>query len=204
MEHSLKNLITFSSSRQDSLKHQKIQSFHYDHSGHVVATNSHVLFATKKPWEIEKAGRTYSKFEFEKGSFVEAELEFPSWKQFIPQESGRKITIKVPAWFELFKKEDYSATMVLDYTDITEPFFKISESTSETSLGFNAKYLACFANEEITVLVTSPLSPAIIVCKDSDIDPLSLHFKDEVLKEDWFYILMPIKLDEDLSDEVYL
>lgn len=204
MEHTLNNLLRFSSTDLENPKHQKIQTFHYDHSGHVITTNSHVLFATKKPWEIEKAGKTYSKAEYEKGYFTEAEQEFPEWKHVIPEESGRRVTIKIPEWFELLGEENRSATMVLDYTDVSKPYFKISEAIGETCLGFNAKYLSCFANEEITFLITSPLSPAVVVSKDSKIDPLCSHFREEVLKEDWFYILMPIKLDEDSSDEVYM
>ena len=53
MEHTLNNLIKFSSTDTENPKHKKIQAFHYDHSGHVVTTNSHVLFASKKPWEIK-------------------------------------------------------------------------------------------------------------------------------------------------------
>ncbi len=204
MEHTLNNLLKFSSTDLETPKHQKIQAFHYDHSGHVVTTNSHVLFATKKPWEIEKAGKTFSKAEYEKGYFVEAKLDFPKWQEVIPEESGRKVTVKIPEWFGMFGEDNRDATMVLDYSDTSKPFFKISKTVGETCLGFNAKYLSCFAEEEITFLITSPLSPAIVVGKESSLDPLAKHFKENVLKEDWFYVLMPIKLDEESPSEVYM
>ena len=204
MEHTLNNLLKFSSTDTENPKHQKIQSFHYDHSGHVVATNSHVLFASKKPWEINKAGKTFSKSEYEKGYFVEAELSFPEWQKVIPEESGRKVTVEIPEWFGIFGEDNRDATMVLDYTDTAKPFFKISSTVGETCLGFNAKYLSCFAGEEVSLLITSPVSPTIVVNKDSGLDPLSNHFKENVLTEDWFYVLMPIKLDEEESSEVYM
>lgn len=204
MEHTLNNLIKFSSTDFENPKHQKIQSFHYDHSGHVIATNSHVLFASKKPWEIQKAGKTFSKSEYEKGYFVEAELAFPEWQGVIPEESGRKVAVKIPEWFGMFGENNMDATMVLDYTDISKPFFKVSSTVGETCLGLNVKYLSCFAGEEISFLITGPVSPTIVVSKESALDPHSKHFKENVLKEDWFYVLMPIKLDEELSSEVYI
>ncbi len=122
----------------------------------------------------------------------------------IPEESGRRITVEIPEWFGMFGEDNRDATMVLDYTDISKPFFKVSSTVGETCLGFNAKYLSCFAGEEISFLIASPVSPAIVVCKESDLDPHSKHFKEDVLKEDWFYLLMPIQLDEDLLGEVYI
>jgi hypothetical protein len=204
MEHTLNNLLKFSSADTENPKHQKIQSFRYDHSGHVVATNSHVLFASKKPWDIKKSGKTFSKSEYEKGFFVETELAFPEWQKAIPEESGRKVNIKIPEWFGMFGEDNRDATMILDYTDTSKPFFKISSTIGETCLGINAKYLSCFAGEEISFLITSPISPTIVVDKESDLDPLSKNFKENVLKEDWFYLLMPIKLDEESPSEVYL
>ncbi len=204
MEHTLNNLIKFSSTNTENPKHKKIHAFHYDHSGHVVTTNSHVLFASKKPWEITKAGKTFSKAEYEKGYFVEAELAFPEWQEVIPRESGRKVTVKISEWFGMFGEDNRDATLVLDYTNISKPFFKILSTVGETCLGFNAKYLSCFAGEEISFLITSPVSPTIVVNKESSLDPLSKHFKEDALKEDWFYVLMPIKLDEESPNEVYM
>ncbi len=206
MEHTLNNLLKFSSTDIENPKHQKIHSFHYDHSGHVIATNSHVLFASKRPWEIDKAGRTFSKVEYEKGYFTEAELEYPKWQQVIPEESGRRVTIQIPEWFDTFGEENRSVSMLLDYTDTSNPFLKISKAIGETCLGFNAKYLSCFAGEEVSFLITSPLSPVVVVSKNSTLDPLSKNFKEEVLKEDWFYLLMPLKidLDEESAHEVYM
>lgn len=204
MEHTLNNLIKFSSTDTENPKHKKIQAFHYDHSGHVVTTNSHVLFASKKPWEIKRAGKTFSKAEYQKGYFVETELAFPQWQEVIPKESGRKVTVKIPEWFGMFGEDNRDATLILDYSDISKPFFKVSSTVGETCLGFNAKYLSCFAGEEISFLITSPVSPTIVVNKESDLDPLSKHFSEDVLKEDWFYVLMPIKLDEESPNEVYM
>jgi hypothetical protein len=204
MEHTLNNLLKFSSTDTTNPKHKKIQSFHYDHSGHVIASNSHVLFASKKPWEIEKAGKTFSKTEFEKGYFIESELDYPEWKEAMPQESGRKVTVKIPEWFDLLENENRSVSMILDYSDTSKPFIKIATTLDETCFAFNAKYLSCFSGEEVTILITGPLSPVVVVNKDSTIDPQSRNFKEDVLNEEWFYLLMPLKIDEEPPTEVYI
>jgi hypothetical protein len=204
MEHTLNNLLKFSAVDLENPKHSRIDSFHYDHSGHVIATNSHVLFASKRAWEIKKAGKSYSRPEYEKGFFVEAELEFPEWKQVIPKECGRKVTIQIPEWFEIFGDENRDATMVLDYTNTSNPYFKITATTSETCLGFNAKYLSCFAGEKVSFLIAGSILPSIVVSSDSKVDHLNSYLSEELFKEDWFYILMPIKMDEEDTQEVYL
>lgn len=204
MEHTLNTLIRFSSKGSDDVKKRKLQSFHYDHYGHVITCNSHVLFATKKPWDITKAGRAFSIAEYEKGFFTEAKEAFPDWQDVIPQDSARRITVHIPEWFDLFEQEDRSATFVLDYSDKTKPFLKLGASLGQTNLAFNARYLSCFAGEQVSFLITSPLSPVIVVQSESQLDPLSSHFKEDVLKEEWFYVLMPIKLDEEALDEVYI
>lgn len=204
MEHTLNSILKFSAVDTKNPKKVRINSFHYDHSGHVIATNSHVLFASKRPWDIKKAGKTFSRAEYEKGIFTEYETTFPNWKQVIPTECGRKITIKIPTWFEMFGDENRDATMVLDYTDTANPFFKITNTTSETCFGFNAKYLSCFAGEEISFLIAGSVMPAVVVNSNSNIDNLSNYLSEEVLKEDWFYILMPIRMDEEDNQEVYL
>jgi DNA polymerase III sliding clamp (beta) subunit (PCNA family) len=94
--------------------------------------------------------------------------------------------------------------MVLDYKNPDSPFIKIVKSVDETALGFNVKYLSPFAGEEISILILNPISPAVILEKDSQIDPHSKFLKEDILKEDWLYVLMPIKLDEEESNEVYM
>ena len=204
MEHTLNNLLKFSSTDSADPKFDRIKSFHYDHSGHVVTTNAHVLFASKKPWEIKKAGKTFSKAEYEKGYFTETTEDFPEWQLVIPEESGRRITVEIPEWFEMFGEDNRDATLILNYSDISKPYFKIAKTVEETCLAFNAKYLSCFAGEEVSFLITSPVSPTLVVSKESILDPQSKHFREDVLKEDWFYVLMPIKLDEESSSEVYM
>jgi len=204
MEQTIQNLLQFTPDIAVKDKHKNIQAIHFDYSGHVVATNGHVLFATKKPFEMKKAGKTFSSSEIKKGVTTESIHEFPEWKKAIPSECARKIKLTIPKWFSMFKKTEEDVTLVLDYKNVDDPFFKVSKCTSETSLGINAKYLSCFAGEEVSVLLSSPTSAAVITKKDSKIDPHSNKFEDEVLSEEWFYLLMPIRLDEAVSEVMYM
>jgi hypothetical protein len=204
MKQTLESLIQFCSKNFDNEKHKGIHAFHYDHSGHVVATNSHVLFATKRLFDIKKGGKTYSKKEYQNGKFIESKFDFPDWKMVLPEVSARRIRIVIPKWFDLFDTDDKSGTIVLDYSDINNPFLKLSGRSSESSFAFNMRYLSCFAGEEVTILISSPLHPIIILSENSTVDPLIKNVNEEILKEEWFYILMPIKMDEDTSGEIYI
>lgn len=204
MEHTLNTLINFSSNDYENPKHEKIQSFLYDFSGHVVATNSHVLLATKFPFEIEKAGKSFKSREYDKGHFVESAHDFPNWKEVVPQESARRITIEIPNWFKLFENYGEKATLVIDYKNVESPFFKVVKNIDATSFGFNGKYLSSFAGEKVSMLISSPVSPTVVLREGSSIDPHSKTLKEDILKEDWFYLLMPIKLDDEISNEVYI
>ena len=204
MKHNLDFLLRFCSKEHSNSKHQKIRAFHYDHSGHVVTTNSHVLFASKAPWEIQRAGQTFLKDEYEQGRFMNSELNFPDWQQTIPLECGRKVVMEIPGWFDLFGDSDRDATFVLDYSEASKPIFRVSEKINEASIAFNAKYLSCFAGMTVGLFISGPTAPTIITKHDSMLTSNSSHFREDVLKEDWFYVLMPIKLEEEALSEVYL
>ena len=184
-------------------KHEELSVFAFDHSGHAVGTNSHVLLATSTPFDISKAGRTFKNSDFLNGHFSESEIAFCHWKQVLPTECTKKINIKIPSWFKFFDQADESATMSIDYSDITKPFIKITESNEQNSFSFNAKYLSLFAGEEVSILIQGALSSLVILDKNSSIDPLSKFINEEILKEKWFYILMPIKLDKKALEKVY-
>lgn len=200
MEHTMETLLAHSSWDESKQKHEKIRSIHFDHSGHAIATNSHVLLGTKNLFDINKAGRSFKNTDINK----ESEITFPKWKEILPNECYRKLTVEIPEWFSLFTKEVQDTTMVLDYSNPNEVFFRTSETTNDSSFAFNIKYLANFAGETISILITSPVSPVVIVKEESTIDIYSKHLKEEILKEDWFYILMPIRLKEELSKGFYI
>lgn len=206
MEHTIEFIANFSSTNSTSAKHEKIRGVHFDHSGHVVGTNSHVLFASKKPYQIEKSNKTYVSEEAKKGNYVESEIQFPDWRQVLPKKSARKITLEIPEWFSGLENIESKVTMVLDYSNSSKPFIKIANTTTETSLAFNAKYLSKFSGQSLSFLISSPEQPTVILSEKSKIDPHSKTLDQDILNEEWFYILMPIKLDdEDTStSKVYL
>ena len=205
MKHTVEFIANFSSTSSESQKHKKIKAIHFDHSGHVVGTNSHVLFASKGPFEISKSNKTYVSDEIKNGKYIESKIDFPDWKQVLPKKSAKKLTLKIPSWFSGLENISEKVTMVFDYSNSTKPFIKISDTTDETSMAFNAKYLSKFAGQSTSILITSPELPTVILSEKSKIDPHSQNLSEEILAEEWFYVLMPIRLDEESKNsKVYL
>lgn len=205
MQHNLETILKFASTSMEG-KHEKLRSFHYSRSGHVVSTNSHILFASKEPFDLNRTAKTYSSEKYSKGEFVETNIDFPDWKFVIPNESARKFEITIPKSFEVFKEyKEERVLIALDYTDLEDPFFKYFGKNNNTTLACNGKYLSEFAGQSVSVLVSSPFQPVVLLSNESKIDPLSKTLKEDILNEQWFYILMPIRPDEDSSNnEVYI
>ena len=205
MEHTLDFVTNFASTNTENPKHEKLRSIHFDHSGHVIATNSHVLFATKKPFQVNKADKTFHSDKIKSGELIESSIEFPDWKQVLPLKSARKVSIEIPKWFSDLDKIEEKVTMILDYSDSSNPFIKVANTINETSLAFNAKYLSKFAGEKVSILISSPEQPTVILSNTTKVDPHSTKLSEDILGENWFYLLMPIKLDEnETNSKVYI
>ncbi|WP_127716678.1 hypothetical protein [Halobacteriovorax sp. HLS] len=205
MEHTLNFVTNFASTNTESPKHDRLRSIHFDHSGHVVATNSHVLFATKNPFEMSRANKTFLSDKAKTGELIEASIEFPDWKKILPLKSARKVILEIPTWFASLETTEEKVTMILDYTDSSNAFIKIGNTINETSLAFNAKYMSKFAGERLAILISSPEQPTVILSSSSKIDPHSPKLSEDILHEDWFYLLMPIKLEENkINSKVYI
>jgi hypothetical protein len=201
MKHSLDFVSQFATKDLKTERLQKLRSIHFDRSGHVIATNSHVLFASKEPFILDRANKTYHCEDHNK----EATIEFPEWRKVLPTKSARKVTLEIPKWFSELDKIEEKVTLVLDHSDLNNAFIRVAKTIDETSLAFNAKYLTHFAGQTVSILISSPLEPTIILSDKSKVDPHSAILSEDILNEEWFYLLMPIRLGEDdANSKVYL
>ncbi|OFZ51760.1 MAG: hypothetical protein A2381_18470 [Bdellovibrionales bacterium RIFOXYB1_FULL_37_110] len=194
--------LNFFTSKDPQYAH--LNAFYFDVSGHVIATNGYVLMGSKRPFNIKFSGKGFRAPEYLKGELVEIEKDFLKWKKCIPEESAKKICISIPTWFKKFQPTDEEVIMTIDYKDIQKPFIKLTSKINETSFAFDAKYLSVFAGKEIQILILDSYGPKVIVDKNSLLDPFSKNFKEDVLREEWFYLLMPINLEKEVESEVYL
>lgn len=204
MDHTLENLIFLTPSTIEREKQRNIQALHFDYSGHVVATNGHRLLASKRPFNLKHSGKTFSTSKLLEGQYTHPKHGFPDWKLAIPNEAARKVQMKIPKWFKFFKDSNETIALVLDYTQPHSTHFKISNSTNETSLALDAKYLWQFADTEVSLLIYSPNSAVVILPTESKIDPQSPTLRDDLLTEEWFYLLMPLKLDREKTRWVHV
>lgn len=94
MKHTSKFIANFSSSSTMSGKHEKIKAIHFDSSGHVVGTNSHVLFASKDPFQISKSNKSFSSEEVKKGNYIESSVAFQIGRKYFRRKVQEKFQSK--------------------------------------------------------------------------------------------------------------
>ena len=190
----LKSILYAFSSKDPS--HPKLQSIYFDERGYAVTTDGRRLVACKQYFEEKHAGQSYPAQDWTEGKVQSPmEIPFPDWNNALPtSEYGHSFRLAIPGWFKYLENSPDKAIMTLDFRDLKLPKLVIGSFLTTGTLGLNGALLAPFAGQTLTVFVKDELS-AIIFTSNEQTASMLRDPKTELLKMDWFGLLMPHTID---------